>query len=77
MKPIILQTMPPADPAITGAALQSGSGKAEEAKPFIVAGDDIPDRIADFRQGSKIVIFLHQFLEFRFFWRFYRPDDNL
>jgi hypothetical protein len=32
--------MPPADPAITGAALQSCGGKAQEAKPFIVAGDD-------------------------------------
>ncbi|KJR97634.1 MAG: hypothetical protein VR65_23820 [Desulfobulbaceae bacterium BRH_c16a] len=67
MKPIILQTMPPADPAITSAALQSCSGKTEEAKPFIVADDDIPDRIADFRQSAKIMMLLHQFLESRFF----------
>ncbi|KJR99549.1 MAG: hypothetical protein VR65_16385 [Desulfobulbaceae bacterium BRH_c16a] len=67
MKPIILQAMPPADPAITGTALQSSSGKAEEAKPFIVVGDDIPDRIADFRQSAKIMILLHQFLKSGFF----------
>jgi hypothetical protein len=63
MQPIILQTMPPADPAITGAALQSCRGKAEEAKPFIAAGDDIPDRIADFRQSAEIMMLLHQFSE--------------
>jgi hypothetical protein len=67
MKPIILQTMPPSDPAITGTALQSCSGKAEEAKPFIVAGGDIPDRIADFRQSTKIMMLLHQFLKSGFF----------
>ena len=43
----------PADPAITGAAFQNCSRKAEEAKPFIVAGNDIPDCIADFRQSSE------------------------
>jgi len=54
--------MPPPDPAITSAALQSCSGEAEEAKPFIVADDYIPDGIADFRQSSKLLM-LHQFLE--------------
>ncbi len=51
--------------------------KPEEGKSFIVAGDDIPDGNANFRQGFKILMLLHQCLEFRFFSRFCRIDDKL
>jgi hypothetical protein len=69
--------MPPADPAITGTAFQSSSGKAQETKPVIIAGCYIPDRVTDFRQGPKIMILLHQFLESGFFHGIYWTDDNL
>ena len=50
MQPIVLQAVAPADPAVTSTTFQSGRRKTEESELLIIAGGDIPDRIADFRQ---------------------------
>ncbi len=50
MESIILQAVPPADPAITSTTFQSCGGKAEEAEPFIVIDGNVPDCLDDFRQ---------------------------
>lgn len=57
----------PADPAIPSFALQGWSGKADKGHPFIEPGGNIPKGLADFWQGTQIMVFLHQFLVAFFF----------
>ena len=67
----------PTDPAIPRSAFQGGSGKAEQGDPPIIPHRNIAERVADFGNGSQIMMGLHQLLEPDVFGVLNRPNDDL
>src|SRR5487761_782213 len=65
------------NPAIPHGALERGGGKTEESDPFLTPGGDVPERFADLRQRTQVVVLSHQILVTPLLERANRPDNDL
>jgi hypothetical protein len=72
----ILMAEVPTDPAITRGALERGGGKAEESHPCLTPGGDVPERFADLRQRTQVVVLSHQILVTPLLEWTNRPDND-
>src|ERR1700728_4429800 len=52
----------PTDPIVTHGALEGRGGKAQQRYPFFPPGGNVPERLADLRQSSQVVVLSHEFL---------------
>jgi hypothetical protein len=52
----------PTDPAIPCSALQGRGGKAQKGYPLIAPSGNVPESFANLRQGTQVMMLLHQFL---------------
>jgi hypothetical protein len=77
LEAVILMAEVSADPVISGSALQSGGGKAQKGYPLIAPEGNVPEGFADFRQGTQVMMLLHQSLIALLFGRTNGPDKNL
>jgi len=77
LEAVILMAKVPPDPTIPCRALQRRGGKAQKSYPLIAPEGKVPEGFADLRQGTQVMMLLHQFLIALFFGRTNRPDKNL
>ena len=76
VQPIVLATKVPTDPAVACAALECGSGKAQQRQPLTTPAGEGPDRVADLRQGPQVMMRLHQRLKARLIRRSDELDND-
>src|SRR5208282_1229269 len=67
----------PTDPAIACRALEGRGGKAQQRCPFLPPGGNVPERLADLRQGPQVMMLLHQLLVTWLLAGTNRPDNHL
>src|SRR6266568_8635840 len=67
----------PTDPAIARRALEGGGGEAQQGYPFRTPGRDIPQRFANLRQSTQVVVQSHQFLVTGLVTGTNGPDNDL
>src|SRR4030042_7004534 len=77
LEAVVLIAGVPSDPTIPGSALQSRGGKAQKGYPLIDPEGNVPEGFADFRQGTQVMMLLHQFLITLLFEPTNGPDKNL
>ena len=77
LEAVILMAEVPTDPTIPCSALQGRGGKAQKGYPLIAPEGNVPEGFADLRQGTQVMMLLHQFLITLLFEWTNGPDKNL
>ena len=77
LEAVILMAEVPPNPTIPCSTLQSRGGKAQKGNPLIAPGGNVPEGFADLRQGTQVMMILHQFLITLLFEWTNGPDKNL
>ena len=77
LEAVILKAQVPSDPTIPCSIFQSRGGKAQKGYSLIAPEGNVPEGFADLRQGTQVMMLLHQSLVTLFFERTNKPDENL
>lgn len=67
LESVILMAQAPPNPTISCSAFQSRGGKTQKGYPLIRPEGNVPESFADLRQGTQVMMLLHQFLITLFF----------